>query len=744
MKKFIAGWLLACCSTLLWPTVPALWFIVCILLVAGGALAFKQFLIAGICMGISIFSFHAMFYRQAVRQINQVQAYHIIHGRIDELSNDPYRRKIILQIQTLNPLPYHLVHGKYLSLNQYFDVHHVSKSPLHIGDEVTLKAKLKAAHGSLDEGGFNYQRYLVSRSIIAQGTIKKLLHVTQHVSYRHQIRIQLEPYWRHLSENGLINALVFADKSKLNDRERQLWMHAGVGHLLAISGLHLGIIALWGGILGRLLMLLQPRWTLLPTISAMLAAWLYGEMALWPISTERAMVMLTLLLGARILKFPLQSAESWLLAAFILTVIWPFSILSEGFWLSFVAMAVVIFMLWLPAKTRWHYFPLTQVGLSVLMWPLQVLTFGYWSIWAIPLNWISIPLFSLLLIPLLFIGCCCALLHWSWGATKCLWLANLGLHYFQLGLLTLAHWAPLSIVIKPQMGGWFLVLLLLIGAAYLYRHWFWWCAVVVWIFGLLPRPISNRWRMDFLDVGQGLSVVLEKSGHAVIYDMGNRYPSGFSYAQSVIYPFLSERQLEPDKLVVSHADQDHYGGYTWLHQHYPRAESIFGDDPRFKIHNCHGKVLWHGLTLRFIQPKLITHSYNDLSCMLLITSPYHRVLLTGDIQRAGEQWWIEHYHFPIDVISVPHHGSKTSSSKMWLNQVHPKWAIVSNGFANYYHHPNKQVVARYRHLHVHLLTTAHWGQVSILFNKQAIKMITYRGNLYPFWYNRLLVNDSSG
>lgn len=744
MKLFIWGWLLALSSSLIWPEIPPFWII--FILLAGAAIAFyfRRYFIAGICLAICYFSWQAAAYQNAVQQLAKSPYNHTIEGRISAVSNDPYRRKIILQITHIDRSDGHLVDGKFIRLNQYFNGSQSAVLPLYSGDFIHVQAKLKPTHSSLNEGGFNYQRYLVSHRIIAQGTVRKIIRIQSNHSFHADIVAKLQPFLQHLSQRGVIQALVVGDRSYISAPERDLWMNSGIGHLLAISGLHLGILSFWGYLIGSLLACGQSRIkNYLAPACALLFAFGYGELANWPASAQRAMTMLLIWWGLRALHLNYTRIEVWLIAAFILTALWPLSILNAGLWLSFFAMWALIILLWFPVKTKLVRMLFLQIGLLILLLPLQILLFGYLPLWSVPLNLLFIPYFSFAVVPCLFISCLTALLGLTGVAQFGFALANHLIGYVDNVLALLRDHVPLMLEIPHHI--WFIVLLtgaLFILSLVIGKRWISLIALISGFLAIgLPWSKAN-WRVDFLDVGQGLSVVIEQGSDAIIYDTGNHYPTGFSYAQAVIIPFLNERRLNVDEIVVSHKDMDHFGGYALLHQHYPKADSVFGADPRFKLHNCTGVRHWHQLSLKYIQPPTTLQSANNLSCMVLISDGRHRVLLSADIEKPAEQWWLKNFHEKVDGISVPHHGSNSSSSQKWLNDIQPRWAVISSGFHNSYHFPHSAVVSRYKKSHTMLLNTAELGQISILFTHTHEKILSYRNNVAPFWYNRLLITNN--
>lgn len=742
MNYFIIGWLTTLITSIIWPTLPSSFFLIVSLII--GILTVRRApFVTGCLLALCYLSWQASQYEAAVNQIMLQGRYHNIKGVVEAVSGNTYQQHFVLQIKYSDLTPSSLFIGRSLRLSQYRQKKPLT--PIQVGDSVAIRASLKPAHASLNQGGFNYQRVLVSKNIIATGTSYSITILARSSSVRVQLIRGLGKVFQNIAQGGILYALTTGDKSRIPYEQRQRWMHSGVGHLLAISGLHLGILAFWGALIGRIIALfVSSRWrpTIVMTLAISFAAG-YGYLAGWPISAQRAMVMLVVWLASRQNFIWLSHLDGWLLALFIVTAIWPLAILTAGLWLSFTAILAIYLLLWSCPWRGWLRIVWIQCGLLILLLPLQLLLFGYFSWAAIPLNLIFVPLFSFAIVPLVFIG----ILLYVAGSSFAVSIMVLAGHLVAMldaSLHQLSSRVLLAFPISEPTG--LTILLMVVAAGVVLWHFRWRKLVWLGVLLLLPEPpmALRGWRIDFLDVGQGLSVIIENAGHALIYDTGARYPSGFSYASAVILPFIHARgDLSVDRIVVSHADIDHAGGLPLLEQQFPKAKLTLGDDPRFLKHNCQGNYLWHRLVITFVQPKVQGAKANNLSCMLLIDDGVHRVLLTGDIESDAERWWIKHHHLPVDGISVPHHGSRSSSTKRWLQTLHPKWAIVSSGFMNAYQLPASSIIRRYHRLDIPVLNTASSGQISILYGDAETKLIRYRNNIAPFWYNREPLLDNS-
>jgi len=275
----------------------------------------------------------------------------------------------------------------------------------------------------------------------------------------------------------------------------------------------------------------------------------------------------------------------------------------------------------------------------------------------------------------------------------------------------------------------------------------------------LPRVTSviksNKptWRLHFFDVGHGLSVLLTREGRAILYDTGASYASGFNMVDAVILPYLQYLGIQRlDSVFISHGDNDHLGGYAKLKQAIKVKQLITNEtrlvDSSIKYQACSQgmSINWQGLIIDVLWPikgasahvlTSVQKQGNDDSCVLLISDGQHKVLLTGDISAKVETKLLDLYpDLTVDVMTVPHHGSKTSSSKAFIKQLSPDIALVSTGYLNRWHMPVSSVVSRYNEENVKLLNTATLGQIILTFTDDGVVSHNYQQNLRPFWFNR--------
>ncbi|MGL5391828.1 MAG: DNA internalization-related competence protein ComEC/Rec2, partial [Shewanella sp.] len=462
--------------------------------------------------------------------------------------------------------------------------------------------------------------------------------------------------------------------------------------------------------------------------------------------------------------------ERLLFALFVVLLIDPLSCLSAGFWLSFCALAIILYTLEvapkLPVKGKPHtramgvkanlwQFWSVQWRLTLVLGVIQAILFGGMSVHSLWMNMLAVPWFSIVVIPLAMVGFGCwwvgEILGFTWLGV--LQLSNLALEPYdqllQLSPHLPAHWQATS---SPLLAAGMCALLggMLWCFIPKYRRYVLWhlLGAVLWmpllwslVFKALPMT-SPLWSVHVLDVGQGLAVAVEKQGRAILYDTGAAFGDDFSYSQRVILPFLDTKGIyDIDYVFISHRDNDHAGGAQVLASAYPKAQWI-SDVPNLAAKGCRPQqFVWQALTVTILYPQEPTLGNNG-SCVVRIADGEHSLLLTGDIEKAAEAALVLDTRsgasqLTSQVLLAPHHGSKTSSTGAFIDAVAPELVIFSAGLANRFGFPNALVIERYEQRQIDHLITGHEGQISVMFTPGQRKVKTYRRDLAPFWYNRV-------
>lgn len=603
-----------------------------------------------------------------------------------------------------------------------------------------LHLRLKPPRAMLNPGGRDSERQALQAGVVAVGYVRND-GTNQRLSgdpwcidrLRGRISAAIAAQLGDSPAVPLLQALAVGDKRGLSDHDWQVARVAGVSHLLAISGFHIGVAALLGmwlaGLLWRGVRHHGQPWPrqIWQALAGFSVALVYALLAGMSLPTQRALIMIGVVCLARIWRRGSSPLNSLSLALMAVLIVYPLAVLSAGLWLSFAG--VTFLLLGLVSESGWKSW-FTQLGraqglMTVALLPLTVWFFGQASVLGAPANLVAVPLVSLLVVPLTLLG-----------SVAWLFSAQLAGVLWQLAAwLMLGLWHALEYVTAWPVAQWYLpqaswlsLILAMLGALWLLaprglpaR----WLGLLLFLPLLLPQsdlPSAGGFRVTMLDVGQGLSVVVRTRHHTLLYDAGARYPSGFDLGKAVVIPALHAqgvRQL--DMLMVSHGDNDHAGGAPAVARMWPAAE-LLGSEPErthLPLSFCRSGQHWRwdGVSFEVMHPDdAWPQGSNDGSCVLLVSGASGRMLLTGDISRLVEPVVAQRIGAgPPLVLLAPHHGSKTSSSEPFLHRLAPAMALVSAGWHNRFGHPAAQVVKRYRRDHIRLYNTAESGAVIVDF-----------------------------
>jgi competence protein ComEC len=598
--------------------------------------------------------------------------------------------------------------------------------------------RLKRPHGFASWGAFDYERFLFRHQIRAKGYVRSKTYanlISEELSFgagwRASLRQALDDVLTESNGKSIMLALVIGDKSRLDPSLREAFQATGVAHLMAISGLHIGLVFAATLVGYRLLSWPVARWhTVIPRqtvalVPALIMSIIYAALAGFAVSTQRALLMLMVYCLCQLSARP-QSLLRVLLIAVALLLVWDVnSILDMGFWLSCGAVVIIAM-----ASAGVHQLRLVRVQLAlwVGMLPLSLLFFGQVSIVSPLVNLLAVPLFCVVLIPATLLAN--LLLTIGLGVIAQPVLKGLVEVYgFVADSLIAISELKLAAVPIPSLGVTEWCVLALIYSSAKYR---WWLPQIFTVLFLLivvvQRPNSmplGDMTLTLLDVGQGLAIVIETSEGVVIYDTGPRYSTGFSTAQAVLLPYLRAKGHRGiDVLVVSHADTDHIGGLSDLIKAMPIGARYSSRLDRVSSATaCEAGIGWQmGATnFSFIGPDSHTpKGSNNRSCVLAIEHYNQRILLTGDIEKAVERDLIRRYDelLPADVMLVPHQGSKTSSTDAFIDAVSPTLALVAAGYRNHYGHPHPNVLERYHLRDIEVLSTVESGTCTTMLSTQ--------------------------
>jgi competence protein ComEC len=624
-----------------------------------------------------------------------------------------------------------------------------------------LVVRLRQPRGALNPAGFDFSAWQFANGIDAGGYVRaspvnrRLAPAGWFDTNRWRLRVAqaIDENCRDCPRAGLLKALAIGYRGAIENRHRQLLERSSTAHLLAISGLHIGMVALFAYLLGR------GAWRLglyrvavsRPYSAALLAvtcACGYAAMAGFSLPTVRALIMLLVLSVALLLKNRVNLLQSLAIAVATITLADPRSLISGSFWLSCGALLVIAFAQFRApqAMPGWRRLLVVQFFFTLLFAPVSVMIFGQWSPASLPANLLAIPAVSFLLLPAILLGSLLAVGGLP-GAGQLLGVADRGLgllldclqwlleHGFEA--LHLSYPMPLLAILLA------LVYWMLMPQPSAGRH----GALLAAIFLLAwqpARPGFGEFQIWILDVGMGTSILLRTRHHSLVYDLGPGKPGSPGAGDRVLLPLMRRlRSGAPDLVVVSHADQDHSGGLPALLDAYPQAPIVTGTPAelaeKFALPaataSCHRRQPWRwdGVEFAFLQA-LAGDGTNNRSCVLRVDGE-QRVLLAGDIEATREASLVAAYgdSLAADMLLVPHHGSETSSSVQFLDFVAPRHAVFTLSRGNRWGFPSAAVVDRYRARGIRLYDTAGDGAISVASGARGLKIETLRGAPRRIW-----------
>ena len=456
------------------------------------------------------------------------------------------------------------------------------------GEHWQLYVRLKRPYGFSNPGGFDYEGWLFQHRIRATGYVRndeqnELIRQASIFSINHQRYLLRDLINRtHLSdsddfEKSLLLALSLGDRSKVSPQQWRTLTQTWTSHLLAISGLHIGLVAGLFFILGRWLWALSGSLPLylasqrFAALSGLFGALMYAALAGFAIPTQRALIMLSVWMLSRLFYRKIAITDIIATSLLAVLIIDPFAAMDVSFWLSFVAISIIAYGMtcrvngniswW---RSGWWKWGRVQYLVAVGLFPMLVLWFQQVPLVGIFANIVAVPYISLIVIPLVLLGI--ALLCFIFPAGEfVLQLAGQALSVFwpfldYLSRLKFNLWhsaSPSALAFALGMIG---ILIILLPKGIPAR----WIGVI-WLLPLLYPQSENPEFGDFwftqLDVGQGLASVIQTQNHSLIYDTGDRYSERFNVGKAVIIPFLKHQHIQhPDLLIVSHGDRDHIGG----------------------------------------------------------------------------------------------------------------------------------------------------------------------------------------
>lgn len=685
---------------------------------------------------------------------------------------------------------------RHISLNQYiatpvsqeketieFD-EETQFTAFHAGERWLLNVRLKRPHGTQNPHGFDFEAWALGENIRATGNIKtktglkKLADFVWRPGYvveylREKTKLRIERVLTNKPYSGVIQALVIGDDNQITANDWQVFLRTGTTHLMSISGLHITMLASLAFAFASVLWRHNPRLALaIPTRKAatfagVLVAFIYALMAGFSVPTQRTFYMLLVFAAALWSGRQVAIAQVLAIALFVVVLLEPWAVNAPGFWLSFGAVAMLAYAFGARiGRTHWLKATLkSQWAVTIGMLPLLLVLFNQASIISPIANAFAIPLISFVVTPLALLGSFLpfdAPLNWAYKALEMgMWILN------QLNNLPIATWqqhAPPVWTLLPALLG---VVWLLLPRGFPLR-WLGFLGFAPMLFILPARPLQGEMQVTVLDVGQGLSVVVQTAKHTFLYDAGPKFNAQSDAGSRIVVPYLRGAGISKlDGFMVSHNDIDHSGGMTsiltlmpvgWLDSSLPedfavpksletsQLETAPLETAPLETMQCYAgqNWAWDGVDFEVLHPSMesyddITLKDNERSCVLKITSASGSVLLTGDIEKNNELALVENLPDMLksDVLIVPHHGSKTSSTSAFIAAVSPSVSIFTPGYLNRYKHPTPEVLARYQATNSALYRSDKQGALILQFkDRNNIHISPWRQTYQRYWHDQ--------
>lgn len=663
------------------------------------------------------------------------------------------------------------------------------------GERWQLTVRLQRPHGNANPHGFDYEVWLLEQGVRATGYVRPAPRpATPNVrldsfvpgfsnlvqASRAALRARIVRSLQGKKYAGVIVALVVGDQRAIPQSDWQVFNRTGVSHLISISGLHItmiaGMFALAAGALwrrsfftDRQLPLLLPAQKV-AALAGAVAALLYVLLAGFGVPAQRTLYMLVVVALALWLGRITSITCVLCLALGVVVLIDPWAVLWPGFWLSFGAVATILYATvgrmashaefdasrWQKARAAMALGAHTQYVVTVGLVPLTMLLFAQVSLVSPVANALAIPIISLLVTPLSLLGSVLPAPLSEWVLLLAHFLVQLLAQVLDwLGARRFAVWTA------PVPPAWSFCWALF-GTLWLLAPRGWpqrWAGMLgsIPLLTALPSspPPGQLWVTAF-DVGQGMALLVETHRHRLLYDTGPAYGLDSDGASRVIVPYLRARGIgKLDGLIISHSDIDHAGGAVSLLENVPvgwLSSSLPVGHPAVDFQRQLSRPYmrcvagqswtWDGVHFDMLHP--LAHAHHDIalkpnarSCTVKITAGKHAILLAGDIEAAqeGQLFMRARESLAADVLLAPHHGSGTSSTQAFLNAVHPSLAIFQVGYRNRYRHPKAQVYQRYGDMGITRLRTDVEGAVVMELGAQ-LQVRSYRASAVRYWFGK--------
>ncbi|SES76283.1 competence protein ComEC [Nitrosomonas marina] len=647
---------------------------------------------------------------------------------------------------------------------------------VHAGERWRITVRLKRPHSHANPHGFDYEAWALERDIRAVGYVRSALDnslLTVRVNkpayrieaWRQQIQQRFDSILDGQRYAGILMTLATGDQRAIPTDQWQVFTRTGTNHLMAISGLHITLVA------SMVYFLVSRMWrqsvrllSYLPAHRAavaagLIAACIYALLSGFAIPAQRAFFMLAVM--AAVIWCGRMAAPTMVLAwaLLLVVVIDPWAVLSAGFWLSFGAISIIMLVTtgrigtahWLVSWVR------VQWAITLGLVPLLLALFQQVSMVSPVANAVAIPLVSLCVVPLTLLSILPPfefMLPLAHGILSIVMVFLQGLNELSQPVWQ-QHVPPLWSIAVAVLGIIWLLLPGSLGLNFFTGFPGRWLGVVALLplFLVLPsRPPEGALWLTVLDVGQGLAVVAQTQHRTLLFDSGPSYAVSDS-GDRIVIPFLRAQGIGIlDRMIISHADSDHSGGalsvlntldvkmlYSSMDINHPVSQAANRSALCVRGESWN----WDGVTFEILYPDHAIYAdparkTNESSCVLKITTATGSILIPADIGRAAERKLIDANDgkLPSTVLIAPHHGSLTSSSVAFVNQVNPAVTIFTVGYRNRFGHPRDDILERYRAQGSIQLRSDWHGAILIRFEHKGFFIGSWRQLRPRYWQQK--------
>lgn len=650
------------------------------------------------------------------------------------------------------------------------------------GERWQLTLRLKQPHGSSNPYGFDFELWALENNVRAVGYVNnKADNVRLDTradglgyrieSWREKVRDKFKAELVDAPYAGVLSALAIGDQGSIPQAQWQVFTRTGVNHLMSISGLHITMLSSLGFALTYWLWRRSTRLTLLlparkaATLIAVLAALAYALLSGFAVPAQRTVYMVAAVAAALWLNRNFSLGQILSIALLGVLIPDPWAVLSPGFWLSFAAVTLILYVTAYRLRpSHWLVeYGKVQWAMTIGLIPLLLAMFQQVSLVSPIANAIAIPLVSLVVVPLTLLGAVLPPYFSNWGAP--LWLAH-SVMGWTMALLEWLNSLPQAVWTQHAPPPWSIVagmlgiLWILLPRGFPAR-WLGFILLLPMFFNTPEPPVQDSVRLIIFDVGQGLAVAAQTRHHALLYDAGPDFSAGADSGNRILIPSLRALGIDRlDGLILTHDDTDHTGGaasvmqtmpVNWvlssLPDGYPLLQQIVN-----KRRCMDGQAWqWDGVHFEMLHPDSASYADtkirdNDMGCVLRIGVGSEHILLAADIEKKSEQQLLKEHmdKLPSNLLVVPHHGSKTSSTADFVAAVHPEYAVFTAGYLNRFGHPRQAIVQRYASSGAELLRSDQDGAILVEMDAQGLQVERYRKTHRRYWTHSPRAYPESG